>query len=87
MRWRINTEIPREGQRRAITKFAWLPTKVKLDGLRNPDGSMKEYRIWLERYSQVQKYVSTKQKIGSTYGWIDKEKYIYGNTEFIVPNH
>ena len=78
MRWRIDTTTPTEGERRAITKFAWLPTRVRLDGLRNPDGSMVKYTIWLERYTQVQRYVPTKQKIGSTYGWIDKEKYIYG---------
>ena len=79
MRWKIDTSVPMEGERRQITKFAWLPTRVRLDGLRNPNGSMKEYTIWLERYTQVQRYTPTKQKIGSTYGWIDKEKYIYGS--------
>ena len=78
MRWRINEEKPREGQRRVVSRFAWLPTRVKHDGLRNPDGSMVKYTIWLERYTQVQRYTPTKQKIGSTYGWIDKEKYTYG---------
>ena len=78
MRWRIDTSVPMEGERRQITKFAWLPTRVRLGGLKRLYGVKEDYTIWLERYTQVQRYTPTKQKIGSTYGWIDKEKYIYG---------
>lgn len=51
MRWLTNKnpEIGDVGQRRSVTKFAWLPVIA-----RRYKSDEKQYKVWLEFYDQFQ---------------------------------
>lgn len=52
MKWKIKENKEHEsGDRRNVTKFAWLPVKAKI---KNDWGT---YRVWLEFYTEVQEYM------------------------------
>jgi hypothetical protein len=45
MKWKTNTIVPKEGDKRTKRKFAFLPIKTTYD-----------YTVWLETYDSVQEY-------------------------------
>ena len=45
MKWKNKTDVPLEGHRRRVRKFAFLPTRCK------------HYTVWLESYESHQEYV------------------------------
>jgi len=44
MRWKSPKPIPKIGNRRRVTRFAWLPTQVE------------SYKYWLSFYISVQRW-------------------------------
>lgn len=44
MKWKTNQYVPKEGDRRTVRKFAFLPVIAD------------EYTVWLETYDSVQQY-------------------------------
>ena len=45
MKWKTNTIVPKEGNKRTKRKFAFLPIETTYD-----------YTVWLETYDSVQEY-------------------------------
>lgn len=63
MRWLAKPKSsPREGDRRIILPFAWVPLRAG------------RHWVWLERYWAAQEYVVTGSYDGVWCGWVTRER-------------
>ena len=76
MKWKVKKE-PKDGDERWCMRFTWWPVNVR----NRPNNIEDRYWVWLEFYSQYQRYKESYDVIAgvNVMRWVTIENYIIKN--------